>query len=255
MDLRKQINELADMLLKSPRTVVMTGAGISTESGIPDFRGPGGLWSKVDPTEVFHRRVFLTNPRVFYEKGLPHLLDITRAKPNTGHYVIAGLEKAGLISAVVTQNVDGLHQAAGSRRVFELHGHLRTATCLKCRNKTGWEQLMEEIRSGTAMPVCGCGGVYKPDAVFFGDPLPLDYDRAVKEVSESMLTVVVGSSLEVSPANCLPGLCRYVSLINLEPTAADRFVTQVIRSRAGTALSLLWEELKRRGAVGELEAG
>lgn len=249
MSLQEQVGLLADMLLDSRRTAVLTGAGISTESGIPDFRSPGGLWSKVDPMYAFSAETFLRRPEVFYREGLPHVASITSARPNVAHYVLAKLQKAGLVSCIITQNVDGLHQMAGSERVLEIHGHLRSATCMRCRGKVAWQELMEMVSAGHIPPRCGCGGVYKPDAVFFGDPLTADFEEATREAASSELMLVVGSSLEVAPANYLPTLSRRVVIVNIGQTMLDRSAALVIRHKAGETFSLLWEELRSRGRV------
>ncbi|MCL5056776.1 MAG: Sir2 family NAD-dependent protein deacetylase [Actinobacteria bacterium] len=200
MDAVEKISRLADLMVESKKTMVLTGAGISTESGIPDFRGPDGLWNKVDPMFVFSAETFIYRPEVFYKEGMHLLGALHAARPNAAHNVIADLEKAGLVDAVITQNVDGLHQKAGSHRVYELHGHLRSATCMKCGQLISWEELEEMVLAGHMPPRHGqCRGVYKPDAVFFGDPLPQEFNDCCREVSQSGLLVVAGSSLEVSP--------------------------------------------------------
>ncbi len=248
MDLVKKINDLADLLLESGKTMVLTGAGISTESGIPDFRGPDGLWSKVDPMYVFHAETFIYRPEVFYEAGMPLMGPLQAAQPNAAHRVIADLEEAGLVWGVVTQNVDGLHQKAGSKNVFEMHGHLRSATCLKCRHVIPWDRLAEMVAAGEIPPRHqDCGGVFKPDAVFFGDPLPPDFYDCCREVSESDLLVVVGSSLEVSPVNYLPQLCKRLAIVNMGPTMADYRAVLKVDAKAGEAFTELKRVLQERG--------
>ncbi|MFZ5648891.1 MAG: SIR2 family NAD-dependent protein deacylase [Bacillota bacterium] len=248
MDMMDKIHLLAGLLLASNRTMVLTGAGISTESGIPDFRGPDGLWNKVDPMYVFSADTFVYRPEVFYKTGMPLLGTLQEAKPNAAHVVIGELEKAGLVWAVVTQNVDGLHQKAGSKMVYELHGHLRSATCMNCRHVIPWEQLEEMVRSGQVPPRHqSCGGVFKPDAVFFGDPLPSDFYDCCREVSESELLIVVGSSLEVSPVNYLPGLCKKLVIINMGETTYDHRAYLKIEARAGEAFTLLADALRKKG--------
>lgn len=249
-NLQEQVAELAGMLLASKKTVVLTGAGISTESGIPDFRSPGGLWSKIDPMYAFSAETFIYRPEVFYKTGLPHLAAITSAKPNRAHEVLAGLERAGLVSCVITQNVDGLHQRAGSTRVLEVHGHLRSATCMRCGSKVTWDQLLDKVFAGQVPPRCNdCRGVFKPDCVFFGDSMTADFTGAAGEASTSELLLVVGSSLEVAPVNHLPALAGKLAIVNLGPTWADGRALLVINNRAGQTMDLLWKELQRRGAV------
>lgn len=248
MDLAGKINKLADIMLGSGKTMVLTGAGISTESGIPDFRGPGGLWSKVDPMYVFHADTFIYRPEVFYKAGMPLMGPLNEARPNAAHRVIAEMEEAGLVWGVVTQNVDGLHQKAGSKNVFEMHGHLRSATCLKCRQVITWERLEEMVLAGEVPPRHqGCGGVYKPDAVFFGDPLPSEFYRCCREVTDSDLLVVVGSSLEVAPVNHLPQLSRKLAIVNMGPTMEDSRASLKVEAMAGEAFNALKGVLQERG--------
>ncbi|MFZ5591771.1 MAG: Sir2 family NAD-dependent protein deacetylase [Bacillota bacterium] len=250
MPWREKIPELADLLLASSKTLVLTGAGISTESGIPDFRGPDGLWSKVDPIEVFSVETFTQRPKVFYEVGLPLLGALHQARPNIAHYVLARLEDAGLIHGVITQNVDGLHQQAGSRTVYEMHGHLRSATCIGCGHQVSWRQLEEMVEQGDLPPLCAaCGGVYKPDAVFFGDPMPPEFDYCCREVADCQLLLVIGSSLEVAPVNYLPYLSKKFAIINMGPTMADSRAVLRLEARAGEVMQALADELTKRGKL------
>lgn len=251
-NLQNLVSRLADLLQASKKTVVLTGAGVSTESGIPDFRSPGGLWSKIDPFYAFAAETFTHRPEVFYRMGLPHLSTITGARPNRAHQVLAELEKAQLISSVITQNVDSLHQMAGSTRVLEVHGHLRSATCMRCGDNINWDRLVDKVMANQIPPRCSddeCRGVYKPDCVFFGDHMPADYNEAARESSDCQLFLVVGSSLEVAPVNYLPLQADQLAIINLGPTMADDRATLTIRSRAGEALDMLWNQLAKRGVV------
>ena len=248
--LQEQVAKLAEKMLASKKTVVLTGAGVSTESGIPDFRSPGGLWSKVDPLYAFSAETFVKRPEVFYRTGLPHLASITSARPNRTHEVLAALEKAGLVSCIVTQNVDGLHQQAGSGKVFEVHGHLRTASCMECGARIPWDFLLEKVLAGQIPPRCNdCRGVFKPDCVFFGDNMPQDFDAALSEASTSKLLVVIGSSLEVAPVNYLPVVANDLVIINLGPTMADHKASLRVTGKAGQIMDLLWEYLIQIGLV------
>ncbi|KJS76571.1 MAG: NAD-dependent deacetylase [Desulfotomaculum sp. BICA1-6] len=250
MLLQEQVAALADMLLASRKTVVLTGAGVSTESGIPDFRSPGGLWTKVDPLYAFAAETFTHRPDVFYQVGLPHLGSITSARPNRCHQVLAGLEQANLLECIITQNVDSLHQRAGSERILEVHGHLRSATCMDCSGSITWDHLLEKVFAGQVPPRCGdCRGIYKPDCVFFGDEMSPDFKDATREASTSELILVVGSSLEVAPVNYLPLLAEKVAIVNLGPTEVDDRAGLIINHRAGETMDLLWNELQRRGAL------
>ena len=192
---------LADLIRTHQPCVVLTGAGISTESGIPDFRSAGGIWAQYDPLEVASLEGFRRDPaRVweFYERRLAVLAD---AAPNEGHLALAQLERLGLIEAVITQNVDGLHQAAGSREVVEVHGSIRSAVCLRCGAPTSFEQVLERL----PLPVCECGEILKPGVVMFGELLPVAVLEWARELcAAARLLVVVGSSLEVHPVAALP---------------------------------------------------
>ncbi len=245
----QEVKQLADMLTGSSKTVALTGAGISTESGIPDFRSPGGLWSKVDPDIAFSRDTFIYRPEVFYQSGFQHLHAMTGAEPNKAHRVLARMQAVGLLHGIITQNVDSLHQKAGSTNVLELHGHLRSATCMKCSNKINWDQLVELVLGGRIPARCECRGVYKPDAVFFGDELPVDFEHSIKESRSSELMLVIGSSLEVAPANFLPQMSRRVVIINLDPTDMDGQVDLVIHGKCGEVFAALEEKLQSRGLL------
>lgn len=248
MDAVEKISRLADLMVESKKTMVLTGAGISTESGIPDFRGPNGLWNKVDPMFVFSSDTFIYRPEIFYQKGMHLLGALHTASPNAAHHVIADLEKAGLVDAVITQNIDGLHQKAGSRRVYELHGHIRSASCMKCGQMISWEGLEGMVQAGQIPPRHGqCRGVYKPDCVFFGDSLPPEFYDCCQEVSQSGLLLVVGSSLEVSPVNYLPGLCKNLVIINMGETMADHQAVLKIEAMAGETFTALAGVLRERG--------
>jgi NAD-dependent deacetylase len=168
----EEIERLAQLIIESKKTVVFTGAGISTESGIPDFRSPGGIWSKYDP-EDFTIQKFLSSPaarralwKMSAESGL-----LTEAEPNPAHYVIAELYQLGKLDCVITQNVDNLHQKAGvpEDKVFELHGNMRWVVCLSCRRRLPLPEVLQKINEGVEVPDCpDCQGILKPDGVFFG---------------------------------------------------------------------------------------
>ncbi|MFZ5645951.1 MAG: SIR2 family NAD-dependent protein deacylase [Bacillota bacterium] len=250
MSIGEKIIKLADLMVESKKTMILTGAGISTESGIPDFRGPDGLWNKVDPLYVFSAETFIYRPEVFYKAGMPLMGPLQAAVPNAAHIVIAELEKSGLVDAVITQNIDGLHQRAGSEKVYELHGHLRSASCINCGSKISWQELEGMVLEGHIPPRHSqCGGVYKPDTVFFGDSLPHDFYHCCKEAAESDLMVVVGSSLEVSPVNYLPSLCKQLAIVNLGGTMEDHRAVLKIEARAGEAFTELARVLKDRGKL------
>jgi NAD-dependent deacetylase len=197
----------ASLLSNSRYAVAFTGAGISTPSGIPDFRSPqSGLWNTSDPYQVASIWAFKNNPKDFFDWIRPLAINSETAKPNSAHIALAQLEKLGIIKSVITQNIDGLHHKAGSQRVFELHGTAQTATCPSCGKKHQRQYFHQKITSGNEFPKCIiCGKIIKPDVVLFGEELPKDiWNDAQKECLQADLILVAGSSLEVSPANTLP---------------------------------------------------
>ncbi len=199
---------LAELLAASSHTVVLTGAGVSVPSGIPDFRTPGtGLWEDVDPMEVAHIEVFESDPERFWSYYRPRFHALGDKQPNGAHRAIAELERRGLVAGVITQNIDRLHRAAGSENVVEVHGSIETSSCTACNAEYLIDEV-EELFDEEGVAVCGaCGGAVKPDVVLFGEMLPeeaLGRACALAEAAELMLCV--GSSLEVQPVAGLPQL-------------------------------------------------
>lgn len=235
----EKILALADYLKKSSRTFALTGAGISTESGIPDFRSPGtGLWTKFDPMKVATVSALLKDPAKFYERNLDRWGWFADAEPNAAHRALAGLEKEGLLKGVVTQNIDGLHVKAGSEKVWEVHGHLRTCHCLECKKSHSFKFLVNQFKCGNNPPRCqACNGVLRPDVVLFEDPMGEDFFRAVQALTGCELLLVVGSSLQVYPVASLPQRARQLVIINKEPTPWDDHAALVINDMAGKVLT------------------
>lgn len=248
MDTKKPV-KIAEAILESGKTVVLTGAGISTESGIPDFRSPGGIWSRFDPG-VMTSSMLYGNPVGFYKQAVAMLKffkEIKSAKPNRAHYILAEMEKEGYLSCVITQNIDGLHLKAGSEKVYEVHGNLRGGYCMSCGEKTDFDLLAEKVRSGIVPPVCdSCGGTLRPDVVLFGDELPECFMEATAEVEGCDLLLVIGSSLEVTPVNSLPAMAKRYIIINRERTYYDRRAYITWNEKAGSALEAIYREIKRR---------
>lgn len=248
-----QIRRAAEILLSSHHAVAFTGAGISTPSGIPDFRSPGsGLWTFYDPLEVASIWAFQARPDAFYEWVRPLIQTFRHAEPNPGHLALASLERMGLLHAVITQNIDELHQKAGSRRVLELHGHMREATCLTCYTvQPTTESLIRAIEEGQ-VPRCACGGVLKPNIVLFGEMLPLDvFADAEWEAQFCDVMLIAGSSLEVVPAANLPmmalqGGARLI-IVNEQPTPFDRQAEVVIHGDVAEVLPRIVRLCERRG--------
>jgi NAD-dependent deacetylase len=247
--LSAEVERIAEMILESKKAVALTGAGISTESGIPDFRGPQGLWKQVDPrtsTIQFFRQF----PDVFWQFMVDRLGSIMRAEPNRAHYALVELERMGKLSSVITQNVDGLHIKAGSRNVIELHGNVREAVCLSCGKVVPMEEAMGKVKRGYLPPRCECGGVLKPNVVLFNEPLPEEaYRRALLESGTCDLMLVVGTSLQVYPAAYLPVVARQrgarLVIINMEPTPLDDVADVAIHAKAGEALPAIVNALKK----------
>lgn len=235
--LKKVAYKFLDLLENSEKTVAFTGAGISTESGIPDYRSPEtGLWKKMDQS-VVSLDGFLNDPSRYYSYALKLHPIRSSAKPNPAHHMLAKFEQKGLLTGVITQNVDGLHYDAGSINVHELHGSLRQLVCLECNSLQTAKGIMEKIKQGENPPQCSkCGGILKPNAVFFGEPLPsVPWGKSVELVKNADLFISIGSSLQVSPANTLPRLAiknkSNLIIINLMDTPYDHEADLVIRHK------------------------
>lgn len=237
--MKREARLFVELLEKTQGGVAFTGAGISTESGIPDYRSPEtGMWEKMDQS-VVSLSGFLRNPENYYSYAMQSYPARAAAEPNAGHYALSRLEERGWLGGVITQNVDGLHTKAGSRKVFELHGSVRRVVCLRCRECYPMADTMSRVARGENPPLCPrCGGILKPDAVFFGEPLPQEpWKKSVDLVSDSEVLIVMGSSLLVAPASGLPrlALSRGAALvvINLMETPFDDEADMVIRRKIG----------------------
>ena len=241
-----KIELLAELIVQAERIVVFTGAGISTESGLPDFRSPGGIWSKYDPDEFTYQR-FIADPqarkkqwKILTESGF-----FAEAKPNLAHYAIAEMGRLGKLDCVITQNVDNLHQQAGvpDDKVFELHGNMQQVVCLSCHRRFPIEEALRRMREGEEIPDCPhCHGILKPDAVFFGEQLPQKTLMEATYHSQNCdLFIVIGSTLVVYPAAYMPMYAKnagvMLAIINLTPTDFDQYATVVIQGKAGETMS------------------
>jgi NAD-dependent deacetylase len=241
--------ELADLIRARQPCVVLTGAGVSTESGIPDFRSPTGLWAKFDPLEYGSIEAFRRDPLKVWSFYKPRVAMLTEAAPNPAHHALAELERLGLVEALVTQNIDCLHERAGSREVIEVHGSIRTATCPGCGERHGLERVLE-LLEGADAPVCpACGGILKPDVVFFGELLPPEaIQRAFELARSARLLLVVGSALEVHPVAGLPletlGAGGALALVNRGPTPYDAQASLRLDGSAGEILPAAVEALR-----------
>ena len=232
---------LAELIRANQPCVALTGAGVSTESGIPDFRSTGGIWSRFDPYEVASIDAFRRDPAKVWEFYALRLDVLADARPNDAHHALARLEAAGLVQTVITQNVDRLHTAAGSRDVIEVHGSIARAVCLDCGTEVGGN----ELRNLLPLPHCPrCGAILKPGVVMFGELLPeAAIDRATVLAQTAALLLVVGSSLEVWPVAGLPEETLAhggkLAIVNREPTRYDARAALVIHGDAGMLRRLL----------------
>ena len=220
-----RIDFAADLFRQSKHAVVLTGAGLSTPSGIPDFRSTGtGLWSSDEPMEVASLNTFRARPEKFFQWFRPLANQIFYARPNSAHMALAELEKAGRISSIITQNIDVLHQKAGSKTVIEMHGTMQTLTCTQCYHCVDAAQYLGPFVEKGEIPLCPkCGQILKPDVILFGEQLPqAAWFKAQREARECDLMLIAGSSLEVLPVAGLPmqALDRgaHLIIINNTPT-------------------------------------
>lgn len=244
------IRRVVELIRSAGSVLVLTGAGISTPSGIPDFRSPfSGLWHTFDPMEVASIWGFHDNPERFFRWFMPVARAIRTARPNAAHYALAALERSGKLDLLVTQNIDGLHQQAGSSDVVELHGDIRSTRCLGCAEETPSELLWARVERGEVLRCASCGNLLKPRAILFGEPLPYESLRRAQEAAlRCDLLLAVGTSLEVEPASDLPHLARRrgskVVIINRQPTAADSLAEVTVRGDIARVLPQMIEALK-----------
>ncbi|UCD53892.1 MAG: Sir2 family NAD-dependent protein deacetylase [Dehalococcoidia bacterium] len=257
-ELNTLADRVADLIINASRVVVFTGAGISTESGIPDFRGPGGIWERFDPDDFTYQK-FISDPearrkhwQMLGEGGLT-----TEAKPNAAHDAIAELDRLGKLDCVITQNIDYLHQKAGvpDDKVFELHRNMQWAVCLSCGRRYPFEQVRVRLDNGEEIPDCEvCHVLLKPDAVFFGESLP---EKVLQEATSRScncdLCIVVGSTLIVYPAAYIPIYAvesgAKLVIINLSATPMDKQAAVLIRAKAGEAMSGVLQRVREKGGV------
>lgn len=248
----EKINHVVNIIRQSRYTVAFSGAGMSTDSGIPDFRSPdSGLWHNVDPMNVASIFGFKRNPKAFYDWVRPLTKLTVSAQPNPAHYALVDLERLGLLRSVITQNIDMLHTRAGNTCVYELHGHMRQATCIHCFAVYDGEPILHQFLQDGLVPLCpNCNGPIKPNVVLFGEQLPVREFQAAQEAARRCdLMLVIGSSLEVAPAGDLPMIAKRsgakIVIVNLEPTPADRLAEVVIHARAAEVMPLIVSQLEK----------
>jgi NAD-dependent deacetylase len=239
-----QILRLAELIQAANRIVVLTGAGISTESGIPDYRGPSGVWTKGKPPTIGDFMENEETRRAYWLRRLEAYPSLLAAQPNPAHHALVDLERSGKLSAVVTQNIDGLHQRAGSNpdQVIELHGSAHVVRCTNCGTLFSGEEVQQWLREGNLYPTCPvCGGILRTATVLFGEPLPREaLDRSIELSRSSDLLLVVGSSLVVNPAAKLPLIAKRngapVAIVNRTETRHDALADLRLEGSAGYVL-------------------
>ncbi|MHA1291574.1 MAG: NAD-dependent protein deacylase [Promethearchaeota archaeon] len=246
----KAIQKVVEIIKKSNYIVAFSGAGISTESGIEDFRSENGLWSRYDPSIYASYYYFLQDPSKFYEMHTELEGIIENAKPNLAHYAIAELEKMGKLKAIITQNIDMLHQKAGSgkygAKIFELHGSYGIMKCIKCGKEFNYKEIDTK---NVSYPVCECSGFIKPKVILFGEPLPTGVlEGAMNVCRKSDCFLMVGSSLVVSPANFMPSIAKkegaFIIFINKDETMMDDLADIFLKGSAGEILSEIIKKVK-----------
>jgi NAD-dependent deacetylase len=258
-DLGVLTSRVADLILASSRIVFFTGAGVSTESGIPDFRSPGGIWTKYDPEDFTYQK-YVTDPEVRKKSwALMREGILTGAKPNRAHYAIADLDRLGKLDCVITQNVDGLHQAANvpEEKVIELHGTWRWVNCLRCGTRYPSEQIRERVIAGEDSPDCKqCGGLLKSATILFGEAMPArETEEAERRSRACDLCVVIGSSLVVYPAAQMPLYALQSSaklvIITQSETPMDSYSHVRIHEKAGEVMERVVDRVKRNMGIAQ----
>jgi NAD-dependent deacetylase len=249
----EHISTIAEWLKNAHHIVAFTGAGISTASGIPDFRSPeSGMWHNVDPMKVASIYGFRQNPQAFYDWVRPLTETTIKAQPNPAHMALARLEKLDKLEAVITQNIDMLHTKAGNNTIYELHGHMREATCINCFKVYDGKPILDKFIEDGKVPHCPtCGGIIKPNVILFGEQLPiLELQKAKQAARACDMMFVVGSSLEVAPASDIPIIAKQhgaqIVIINMEPTDMDRMADMVIHDKAAEILPAIVHSLETR---------
>jgi NAD-dependent deacetylase len=243
--MEKTVRKAARTICQSTKTIALTGAGISVESGIPDFRSPGGLWERFNPIEYGTIGAFQANPEKVWQM-LQEVADLlASARPNPAHTGLGRLQELGLLHTIITQNVDYLHQEGGATRVIEYHGNAKTLACLWCNQRYNSDEL-----GGQIPPKCSCGKILKPDVVFFGEPIPI---RALQEsyelASSCRALLIVGTSGEVAPANTIPQTAKRAGAtiieVNVEPTVLTEYLTDIfLQGKASEMVTELVSEVE-----------
>lgn len=247
--------KIAEKIARGGKNVVFTGAGISTESGIPDYRSQGGIWDKYKPV-YFNEFMSSEDSRIeYWRRWLELYPDLAKARPNPAHMAVARLYEMGLLESVITQNIDGLHQASGlpDDRVIELHGNTKRIRCMTCNQMSSIEDAKKRLEAGDPAPDCECGGHLKPDTISFGQAMPVEkVEQAVQLSRECDFMMVIGSTLLVQPAAQLPLYAKnsgaFLAILNLSETPCDQICDAMIREKAGKALTEIVDSLPENQA-------
>lgn len=253
--MKENLELIAQWIITSKRVIVFSGAGLSTESGIPDFRSPGGVWDRYNP-EDFYFQNFLSSEasrEKYWQMSTEMYEPMKKAQPNLAHLAIAEMERLGKLDCVITQNIDGLHFKAGNSedKVIQLHGTAMSVSCLSCGKKYDRNEIQERLRRGLKVPYCDeCGGPLKPATISFGQAMPeRETQEAYHRSSLSDLFIVIGSSLVVQPAASMPLVAKRngakLVIINRDPTPYDDMAEVVIHDQAGPIVASILEEVKR----------
>lgn len=241
--MEEKIKIIAEKIKSSKSLVVFTGAGISTESGIPDYRSQGGIWDKFRPV-YFDEFMSSRESRIkYWEQRMDMEKSLCRATPNEGHMSLAALHDMGFLTALITQNIDGLHEASGipKEKIIELHGNTRRVRCMNCRQLISWQEAEAMLNAGDRAPECPCGGYFKPDTISFGQAMPVEETKRAAHLSKnSDVFMAIGSTLLVQPASLMPGYAKaagaFLSIINLSETPYDSACDVLIQGKAGEIL-------------------
>ena len=251
----KQIEEVARLILTAQRIVIFAGAGLSTESGISDFRSPGGVWDRYDPEDFYYQNFLASEAsrEKYWQMATEMYEPMKKAQPNLAHLAIAEMERLGKLDCVITQNIDGLHFKAGNSedKVIQLHGTAMYVLCLNCNKKYDRDEVQERLRKGLKVPYCDvCGGPLKPATISFGQSMPeKETQEAYHRSSLSDLFIVIGSSLVVQPAASMPLVAKRngakLIIINREPTSYDDMADLVIHGQAGPIMASILKDVKK----------
>ena len=250
--MKNEISLIARKIKEGGKNIVFTGAGISTESGIPDYRSQGGIWDKFRPVYFDEFMSSKDSREEYWRRWVALYQGIVEAQPNAAHMALARLEKMGLLQAVITQNIDGLHQASGlaEENIIELHGNTRRIRCMSCRRITPIADVQQRLAAGNMAPECECGGFLKPDTISFGQAMPVaEVEKAAALSQACNFFLVVGSTLLVQPAAHMPIYAKnggaFLAIINLSDTPCDDMCNVLIRGKAGEVLQQIVNEVER----------